>query len=156
MLLLAALLPNLAQAATKPAQLPVDISADSLEIRQQTGIAQFQKNVVVTHGGMILKADMLEAHYVGSGVKQDELSGNIDYVQASGNLQINLKDGETVTADKATYKPASKLLILSDNVVLTRGGSSLRGSSLTYDLAGGIANLKSDLKQGVSATLRAE
>lgn len=105
---------------------------------------------------MVLKADMLEVHYVGGGVKQDELSGNIDYVKANGNLEITLKDGEVVTAEEAIYKPTTKLLTLTNNVVLTRGGSSLRGSSLTYDLAGGVAKLKADVTQGVSATLRAE
>lgn len=141
----------------QPAEnLPVNITADSLEIRQQAGLAQFQDNVVVTHGELTLKADTLEVYYVGGGVSQDELSGNIDRVQAEGNLKIVLADGEEITANQAMYRPGDKQLELTENVVLTRGGNTLSGSRLTYDLTAGLASLKADPSKGITATLVAE
>ena len=63
-----------------------------------------------------------------------------DVITAKGHV-ILLWQGATLTADKATYDRANKLLLATGNVVIIKGDDSVRGESLSLDLESGRAKL---------------
>lgn len=122
-----------ALAHAAPAQ-PVDITADKLAVDHPGGQAVFSGNVQVVQGAVTLTADTLTATY----------SSGIDNLVASGNVKVTRSQGaaaETATGRRATYKPATEVLTMEGGVTLVRGGNTLRGQTLTYNLKTGQINL---------------
>ncbi len=120
---------------------PVDITANQLDIQQTKGLATFSGNVVVTQTGFTLQAPKVVADYAGG----KSNSTDINSITASGGVTIT-RTGQGAQAEKATgntalYSPATKQIILSGNVTLIRGPSSLSGDKLVYDMATGNARV---------------
>lgn len=132
-LALCCLFPLLSHAA----ELPIDVSADKLDMNLKQKKAVFAGNVVVVRGDMTLTASTLTLRQ-----KQDK---TLDNMVAEGNVQLK-RGTDTATGQTATYTPGTQLLILQGNVKLKRGSSTLTGDTLRYDMADG--TLKLNTKKG--------
>jgi lipopolysaccharide export system protein LptA len=109
--------------------LPVDVTAGTFSVNNADGTAVFSGNVVVTQGEMTLAAAEVRVAY-----NQDRTA--IDQLIASGGVTIvNLAD--TAKAREAVYTIASGQIVLTGDVVLTQGPTSMTGQKLTVNLKDG-------------------
>ena len=109
--------------------LPVEVQADQLAVNNADGTAVFSGNVLVTQGEMTLSAAEVLVKYGSDG-------NSIDQLLASGGVKItNLADA--AQADEATYTIDSGVVVLTGNVRLAQGASTMGGQKLTINLKDG-------------------
>ena len=126
--------------------LPIEITADSLEVVQADRIATFEGNVDAVQGQLTLSADRLRVHYRGSG--QDEEAnagpsgsgGTIRRIEAFGNVVLTSPD-ETARGEVGVYDVATRQVTLDRQVVLTRQQNVIRGEHLVLDLDTGVSRV---------------
>jgi lipopolysaccharide export system protein LptA len=123
--------------------LPIEITADALEVQQDPGVAVFRGNVDAVQGDMNLRADQLTVHY-----RQGADSPNsISLIQADGNVFLS-SPTEMAQGSQGIYNVDADTLELVGSVVLTRGESVIRGNRLVLNLATG----KSKMESGAAKT----
>ena len=109
--------------------LPVEVTADTFSVNNADGTAIFTGNVNVTQGEMTLSAAEVRVAY-----NQDRTA--IDQLVASGGVTItNLAD--TARAREAVYTIASGVIVLTGDVTLAQGPTSMTGQKLTVNLKDG-------------------
>jgi lipopolysaccharide export system protein LptA len=132
--------PHLALAQTNGAQvafgsfkgdptLPVEVTADQLQVNQTDGTAVFIGNVVVIQGPMRLTAPLVKVDYA-----QDRKA--IARLDASGGVTL-VNGGEAAEAENAIYTIDAGEVVMTGNVLVTQGSSALSGNQLTVDLNAG-------------------
>ncbi len=135
-LALALAVPALAQTGFGRAQdvgQPVEVTADSLQVDQTTGLATFVGNVLIGQGDMRLSADRVVVTYAENNPQK------ISKLQAQGN--VTLASGtDAAEAQAADYDVASGDVVLTGDVLLTQGANVLAGETVTVNLANGTAN----------------
>ncbi len=112
---------------------PVEVSADSLSVDQDTGTAVFEGNVVVGQGNLRISAGRVEIVYGSS-------TGEIDRLSVSGGVTF-VTATEAAEADSADYNIAGGSLVLSGNVLLTQGVSAISADRMQINLETGNAEL---------------
>jgi lipopolysaccharide export system protein LptA len=121
------------RAQTASAPVPVDISANEMEILDAEKKAVFRGAVDATRGTTNLKADALTVTY--AEVKQPDGTSKTDAtdLDAQGNVTIKTT-GETITGDWARFDPPANKLVVGGAVKLVRGDTVLTGNELRSDL----------------------
>ena len=124
-------------------KLPVEISADNLEVLQKESRAIFKGNVIAVQGKLRLNADTMIVHYKqqteAEKAKKPEASategmGAVSLIEVEGNVLVATPE-ETARGDKGDYEVDKRFLRLTgDNVILTRDKNILRGKSVEYNL----------------------
>ena len=145
MLLLALPVPVMAQGAKvafgglkQDTTLPVEITADTLEVNQTDGQATFTGNVLVGQGDMRLSAAKIEVAYAADGK-------GISTLHASGGVTIaNATDA--AEAAEAVYTIASGNVVMTGNVLLTQGQNAISGERLVLDLRAGTGVMEGRVK----------
>jgi lipopolysaccharide export system protein LptA len=127
-----------AQGLLQDSSLPIEITADSLEVLQDQKIATFVGNVDAVQGDMVLSADRLRVYY---GDEDDAApappgTGSIRRIEAEGNVFLS-SPRETAQGDAGVYDVASSQLTLDGAVILTQGDNVIRGQRLEVDLTSG-------------------
>ena len=112
--------------------LPIEITADSLEVQQDEQIAVFTGNVDAVQGELNLRADKLIVHYRTNAAE----SNSISMIEAFGNIFLS-SPTEIAQGEKGVYNLDTDTIELTGGVVLTRGESVIRGERLEMDLASG-------------------
>lgn len=112
---------------------PVEITADSLSINQDSGSAIFNGNVVLGQGGLRLSAGRVQVIY-------NDASGDISRLSASGGV-VFVTDTEAAEAASAEYNLDAGTLLLAGNVLLTQGASAISSDRMTINLATGAAQM---------------
>ncbi|MGI9493916.1 MAG: lipopolysaccharide transport periplasmic protein LptA [Geminicoccaceae bacterium] len=138
-LLIAGPFPVAGQSLDHDQTLPIEISADTLEVAQEDRVATFAGNVDAVQGDLVLSADKLKVHYEGKGQSAGLAAGTggtINQIEASGDVILSSPE-ETAEGDLGVYDVPARLITLSGNVVLTRGENIIRGTQLKLDLATG-------------------
>jgi lipopolysaccharide export system protein LptA len=127
-----------AQALQQDSSLPIEITADSLEVLQKQKIATFVGKVDAVQGDMVLSADRLRVYYGDDGNAAPGPSGmgSIRRIEAEGNVFLS-SPRETAQGDAGVYDVASSQLSMEGGVVLTQGDNVIRGQRLEVDLASG-------------------
>ena len=110
---------------------PVEVSADSLSVDQDTGKAVFSGNVVIGQGELRLSAGQVEVIY-------SEATGDIARLKASGGVTF-VTESEAAEATTADYDLVSGTLVLTGDVLLTQGASALSAGQMTLNLNDGTA-----------------
>ncbi|WP_372803989.1 lipopolysaccharide transport periplasmic protein LptA [Loktanella salsilacus] len=123
---------NLGGIAADPSA-PVEVTADNLNVDQDTGSAVFSGNVVIGQGDLRLSAPSVQVTYAAD-------SGDITRLQATGGVTFATAT-EAAEAQNADYNLASGLLTLNGNVLLTQGQSALSADSMVLDLNAGTAQM---------------
>ena len=121
------------RAQTASAPVPVDISANEMEILDAEKKAVFRGAVDATRGTTNLKADALTVTY--AEVKQPDGSSKTDAtdLDAKGNVTIKTPR-ETITGDWAKFNPQANKLVVGGAVKLVQGATVLTGNELRADL----------------------
>ena len=136
--LLAASLAVRAQVAQHDTNLPIEITADQLEVAQQQRVATFTGNVDAVQGELVLSADQLRVFYYGDGedARPPGTSGSIRRIEAEGNVFVS-SPRETAQGKVGVYDVASNQLTLEGAVVLTQDDNVVKGERLEIDLVSG-------------------
>ncbi|MFZ3580759.1 lipopolysaccharide transport periplasmic protein LptA [Loktanella sp. DJP18] len=112
---------------------PVEVTADSLNVDQDTGSAVFTGNVVIGQGDLRLSAPEVRVTYGAD-------TGDITRLQASGGVTFATAT-EAAEAQEADYDLAGGQLTLTGEVLLTQGQSALSADSMVLDLTSGTAQM---------------
>jgi lipopolysaccharide export system protein LptA len=128
---------------------PIDITADTLEVKQSQDIAIFRGNVDALQGDMRLRSDVLIVHYhenkggpdKGAQTKGGPNKGgpdpsSISKLEAEGNVFIS-SPTETAQGERGVYDVDRAHIDLFGKVILTQGESVVRGDKLEMNLATG-------------------
>ena len=125
---------------------PIEITADSLEVKRNENIAIFRGNVDALQGEMRLHADELTVHYRSAGSGDSGINA-ISRIDAAGSVFIT-SSRETAQGEVGVYDVENNLITLTQNVVLTRGENVIQGNRLVLNLTTG----QSRVDGGVGAT----
>lgn len=118
--------------------LPVEISADQLEIDQVDGTATFNGNVIIGQGEMRLSASKVRVEYV---LVDGSNTGDISKLYAVGG--VTLVNGAAVAeANEAEYSVEDGTIEMTGDVILTQGANALSSESMVVDLATGFATME--------------
>jgi lipopolysaccharide export system protein LptA len=134
LLLLAALLPFVAQAKTSDRDQPMDVNADHTTANvTQDGDAVLTGNVIITQGTMRVTADRAV-------IKRKD--GDIDEIVLTGGpstlSQVN-DNGETMDAraQQIVYTLSNNMMVLTGGVVVAQPRGNLSGETIKYNLDSG-------------------
>jgi lipopolysaccharide export system protein LptA len=118
--------------------LPIEITADSLEVLQDRKIATFAGNVDAVQGDMVLRADQLRVHYGDDGKAAPGPAGmgSIRRIEAEGNVLLS-SPRETAQGEIGVYDVPANQLTMEGSVVLTQDDNVIRGQRLEIDLVSG-------------------
>jgi lipopolysaccharide export system protein LptA len=127
---------------------PVRIRAAALEVREKDKQATFSGEVHVINGDTELRCKTLTVFYEDDSRARnakalDRASGRepqIRRVEAKGGVTVVQKDQNAV-GDAATFNTREDTITLVGNVVVTRGGTVMRGQRLTVNLANGVSRM---------------
>ena len=137
--------PALAQDAAVPGGLkvdtskPIEINADSLEVRQKKQVAIFAGKVDVIQGEVRLRTEKLVVAYSGSGDIRD--------LTATGGVTITTGT-ESAQGDQARYDVVGRVITMTGSVILAQGENVIKGNELTIDLASGHSKITGDVGAG--------
>jgi lipopolysaccharide export system protein LptA len=128
-----------AQIAPHDSSLPIEITADRLDVVQPERVATFSGNVDAVQGDMVLSADQLRVYYNGNAPGAGPTTvggGSIERIEAEGNVFLS-SPRQTAQGKTGVYDVAKDQLTLEGSVVLTQGDDVIRGDRLEVDLASG-------------------
>lgn len=114
-------------------QAPVEVTAESLSVDQDTGTAVFSGNVVIGQGDLRISAAEVRIVYGAE-------AGTISRLIASGGVTF-VTATEAAEAQDADYDIANGTLTLTGNVLLTQGASAIAADRMVVNLSGGTAQM---------------
>lgn len=112
---------------------PVEVSADTLSIDQETGGAKFDGNVIITQGEMRMEAMLVKVFYT------EDQSG-ISRLVGSGGVSI-FSGKDTAKAQTAEYDVTSGLIRMTGDVVLVQGANTISSERMTVNTKNSTAEL---------------
>ena len=118
--------------------LPVEVTADTLDVNQADGSAEFKGNVKVGQGEMRMSAARVLVIY-------DQEKRTIQRMEAVGDV-ILVNGPDAAEAQRADYSVDSGVIIMTGDVLLTQGSSALTSDRMTVNLATGTAQMDGRVK----------
>ncbi len=118
--------------------LPVEVTADSLDVDQNDGTAVFTGNVVIGQGQMRLSAPRVLVVY-----QEDQTK--IERLQASGGV-ILVSGNDAAEAARADYNLETGLIAMQGNVLLLQGSSAVSAERMTVNTRSGTAQMSGRVK----------
>ncbi|HGG04570.1 MAG TPA: lipopolysaccharide transport periplasmic protein LptA [Aliiroseovarius sp.] len=128
--------------------LPVEVSADSLQINQADGSAQFVGNVVIGQGEMRITAGKVRVEYSSD---EGDATGQISRLIASGGVTL-VNGAEAAEAQEAVYTIATGKVMMSGGVILTQGRNALSAERLVVNLKDGTGVMEGRVKSIIQTT----
>ncbi len=119
-------------------KLPVQVTADQLNVNQADGTAIFTGNVLVGQGNMKLAAPKVRVEYTQAVAGS---KGTISKVYASGGVTLTTGT-EAAQGKDAVYTVASGQVEMTGDVVMTQGPNAISGQKLDIDLTTGIGQMQ--------------
>jgi lipopolysaccharide export system protein LptA len=111
----------------------IEVTADSLSVDQDTGVAIFTGNVIIGQGALRLTAGRVEVVY-GSETSQ------IARLIASDGVTFVTAE-EAAEAQQADYDITTGFLKLTGDVLLTQGASAVSAGQMTINVSDGTATM---------------
>jgi lipopolysaccharide export system protein LptA len=138
---------------------PIKIESLSLEVRDKERIATFIDNVKLVQGDTTLECRRLVVYYdeeprpAAAKGKQQPKSGlmsppadggqqQIRRLEAKGGVVVTQKD-QVATGDNGVYEMKTNSIVLTGNVVMTRGEDVVKGHRLQVDMTTGLYRVES-------------
>jgi lipopolysaccharide export system protein LptA len=147
--------PNALQGFSQNRGKPVQIEAETLEVRDKEKIATFSGNVHAIQGDTDMRSKTLVVFYEeDSGTKPGAKPGikaaqpgpggssQIKRLEANGDVIVTQKD-QTATGNKGIFDMRTNTVTLVGNVVISQGQNVLRGEQLVVDLTSGASRVLS-------------
>lgn len=122
---------------------PVEIEADSMEVRQDQNQAEFKGNVDAKKGNVRMTSERLVVDYQKIGEKRE-----ITFLNARGSVVVVSKS-QTVKAQWAKMDIKANRVIMGDSVTVFDGKSVIKGTRLEMDLTTGQSRLVGGRVQGI-------
>jgi lipopolysaccharide export system protein LptA len=120
------------------AGLPIEVTADNLDVNQNDGTAIFTGNVMIGQGTMRLSAPEVLVVY------QENQSG-IERLKATGG--VTLVSGEDAAeASTADYNLETGMIAMQGNVLLLQGPSAVAAEQMTVNTRSGTASMSGRVK----------
>ena len=116
----------------------IEITADTLEVRQSENVAVFEGKVHAVQGELVLNADMLTVHYREVAGGQGNLG--VSRIDAQGNVVVT-SPGETAQGQRGVYNVEEGRIDLAGGVVLNQGNNVVEGETLTMNLETGVSRV---------------
>ncbi|MGR3563391.1 lipopolysaccharide transport periplasmic protein LptA [Phaeobacter sp. 22II1-1F12B] len=113
--------------------LPVEVTADSLDVNQADGSAEFKGNVRIGQGEMRISAQRVLVIY-----NQDQ--STIQRMEAVGDVVL-VSGPDAAEADRADYSIDTGVIVMTGNVLLTQGANALSSNNMTVNLTTGTAQM---------------
>jgi len=113
---------------------PVDFDADRIELQDKQNRASLVGNVVIRQGDMTLRAARTTIAYTDTGSLQ------IQRLDAVGGVVVT-RGNESARGSAAVYDFNRRVIVMSGNVNLRRGGDSVSGGRLVIDLNTGLSSV---------------
>jgi len=123
--------------------LPVEVDADTLDINQANGSAEFIGNVRVGQGEMRLSANHVLVIY-------NQQASGIERLEATGDV-ILVNGPDAAEADRAVYTIGSGVIVMTGNVLLTQGPNAITSDKMTVNLTSGTAQMDGRVKTILNA-----
>jgi len=117
---------------------PIEINADTLEVKQEERVAEFAGNVNAIQGNIVLRADKMVVHYRQAG---DGRPGTFSRIDVEGDVFIATPE-ETAQGLRGVYDADRRTVDLFGRVVLTRGENVIRGDKLVLNLETGKSRIE--------------
>jgi len=124
-------------APADPSQ-PVEVTADSLDVNQADGSAEFTGDVLVIQGPMRLTANRVFVIY-------DREASRIARLEATGDVVL-ANGPDAAQSDRADYSIDTGVIVMTGNVLLTQGPSALSSNRMTVNLTSGTAQMSGRVK----------
>ena len=124
---------------------PIEITAQHLEVLEQQRRSIFTGDVVAIQGDMTLSADQLI-------ISLQESQDQIDRLEAIGSVRVVQLD-RVATADKAVFKQAEEVLILTGHAMVSQGGNTVSGDEITLFMQENRTEIKGSEKNRVKAVI---
>lgn len=148
--------PNALQGFSQNRDQPVKIQAASLEVREKEKLATFTGDVQVSQGDTELRCKVLTVFYdeeQGGRVMKASEAGpsgqrQIRRIEAKGGVVVVQKD-QHATGDAAIFNMRENTVMLTGNVVVTRGQDVLRSQRLVVDLTSGVSRMDQGRVEGL-------
>ena len=123
---------------------PIDITADKLEVLQEENKAIFSGHVVAIQGEVRLTAEKMVVHYRAQNEKSKTADQNaVQKIEVEQNVFLSTPE-ETASGLSGVYDVEKHVILLDNNVVLTKDKNTLKGDHLVYDFSTGKSTLTSD------------
>lgn len=117
---------------------PVEVTADSLAINQADGSATFTGNVKILQGTLKIEAPVVDVFY------NDDTKAVARLLAHGGVLIVNGDDiAESTEAD---YNLDDQQILMSGNVLLSQGPSTISSDKMTVDLEANTAQMHGRVK----------
>ncbi|MDP5218414.1 lipopolysaccharide transport periplasmic protein LptA [Ruegeria sp. 2205SS24-7] len=118
--------------------LPVEVTADNLDVNQEDGSAEFTGNVFISQGEMRLSAKRVLVIY------EKEKSG-IQRMEATGDVVL-VSGPDAAQAERADYTIESGVIVMTGDVLLTQGQNTVTSNEMVVNLVTGTAQLTGRVK----------
>ena len=118
---------------------PVEVTAESLRVNQDTGEAVFTGNVLIGQGERRLSADEVTVVYAAGG------SQSIRSLNARGGVTL-VNGPDAAEAAEAVYDVESGNIVLTGDAIVTRGDSVLAGERIEVSLTDGTASVSGGVR----------
>jgi len=124
---------------------PITVEADRLEMDNASGTSHYQGNVVMTQGGLVLRADSVTLNSKGSALQLAVANGSPVYLE-----RPDPETGEVIKASAShmEYQIAKGLLEMSGQARLLRGKDEFSGEHIVYELDNRIVRATGKSKEG--------
>ena len=116
----------------------IEITADTLEVRQSENVAIFEGSVHAVQGELVLNADILTVRYRETEGGQGNLG--VSRIDAEGNVVIT-SPGETAQGQRGVYNVEQGRIDLAGGVILHQGNNIVEGEALTMNLETGVSRV---------------
>lgn len=113
---------------------PVDYAADRIELQDRQNRVVLSGNVQITQAGLRLDAARVTVAYTDAGSLQ------IQRIDATGGVTV-VRGNERASGNVAVYDFNRRIITMSGNVRLNRGGDTLNGGRLVIDLRSGLSSV---------------
>jgi lipopolysaccharide export system protein LptA len=117
---------------------PVEVSADELNVDQNTGAAEFTGNVVIGQGDMRLSAPRVLVIY-----RQDE--AGIERLEATGGVTL-VSGPDAAESQRADYDIDEGVIVMTGDVLMAQGQSAISADRMTVRLNEGTARMQGRVK----------
>lgn len=128
--------------------LPVEVTADTLQVDQADGSAVFEGNVLVGQGELRLTADKLRIEYTSA---TDGGQTEVSRILATGGVTL-VSGKEAAEAQEAVYTLAASTIVMSGDVILTQGLNALSGDRLVVNLDTGDGTMEGRVRTVIRTT----
>ena len=119
----------------------IEITADTLEVRQSENVAIFEGSVNAVQGDLVLNADTLTVHYREAAGGAGNLG--VSRIDAEGNVVVT-SAGEVAQGQRGIYNVEDGIIDLIGGVVLNQGNNVVQGQSLTMNLETGVSKVSGE------------